>query len=400
MNYRLTTFLVIFFLLRSANLAAQDIDEQHRNFVREDFLYNVVKIKGEKQGYGLIIGREFDLLYVATAFHILPESFIWPDPAPTPVTVKLYRLNETWEALPHRVTGSKEMDLAIIEVYVPRQPRGDGVTPLIADHWRAQVFDSEPRIGDRAELMASVQTIGYAGGNAIVSGVEAGRVAKFEDLLESPGQSGAPISTTRGIVGIYLGTRAQQLVSLPDIAEIVHTEIGPGAYQLVSVPRRPSPTTVCVSIRNGLEHGIAISGPKGLLLLDKDGCAESLSGLHNVTAQYASCEPSTFDVSVEALFEVTVSCGPLPDGVWIASGLGFLEVTPCGPECWNFRANLPQNRGELRGRLEGKLPRLSVEESVLRGRIPVIGSVLVDSSGLHMDLVADGEFLEERFTRP
>lgn len=397
---RLVTFLTAYLVLQSTDLAAQNVNERLQDFLREDLLYNVVKITAEHNGYGLIIGREFDRLYVATALHILPDSFIWPDPAPLPVTVKLYRLNETWEALPHRVTGSQGSDLAIIEVNIPERPRGDGVTPLFANHWRAQVFDSDPRIGERAELMASVQTIGYAGGNARVSGVEVGKVVAFHDLLETSGQSGTPISTERGIVGIYLGTKAQQIVSLPEIAAVVNREIGPGAYQLVPVDRRPSPATVCVRVRDTPQDEIAIKGPNGLLELDKDGCAETLSGSHRTASKFVACEPSTFVVPEGKSLRLAISCKPIPDGVWVARGLGFLNVSRCGADCWDFNANLPQNRGELKGRFEGELPRLSVEEGILRGRIPVVGSAVVDRGGLHLDLVVQGEFLEERFNRP
>jgi hypothetical protein len=84
----------------------------------------------------------------------------------------------------------------------------------------------------------------------------------------------------------------------------------------------------------------------------------------------------------------------------VAPGQGFLEVLRAGRNRWDLVANLPESRGELRGRLEGLLPRLSLTSGLLRGRIPVSGSALVDADGLHLDLFAQGEFFQEEFVRP
>ena len=377
------------------------------NFKKNDRLYNVVKIRGAKgNGYGLIIARNFNSLFVATARHILHDDFVNDESGPNAaLVVRLYGIEEKWQGIPGQIyeppTVNGVADLAVIEVFVPREPSADGSPYLKSEFWREKVIVNDPRPGALVELAATVDDIKYAGGSGRIVQVENVRTVRINGLEGERGQSGAPVATDRGFIGLYLGSGTQQVILLPDIRDAIINEYGAPFWQLLSVDPRPTPARLCVHVRGARVDEISINGPYGIVKFDNRGCASSATGHHNVFGVNTGliCAPSSFVLTADASGQFTIKCTVDPSGIWSTSGQGYLQLELLRDRMWDLTLNLPLNQGQIRGKVTGSLPVLHLKDGVLAGHTSVFGSIKVESDKLHIDFTTGTEFFGGIYAR-
>lgn len=385
----------------------QVIQDRLDRFTREERLYNVVKIRGAQGGgYGLIIGRNFENLLVLTARHILHDDFVNASRLPSAsLSVRLYGFETDWRGIPGRVymlaPSDRVQDIAVIEVSVPRDPRlGEG-NYLLFDSWREKVVDADPDVGAKVELAATVNNIGYAGGHARISRTEDGRPLSFEGLTGHPGQSGAPITTDRGFVALYLGSRARQAIPLVDIQDALIAEFGAPFWGLTPVDPRPESTRLCVHLGGAHVSDVTVVGPFGVVVLNGRGCGGTTTGRHSISGKQLGlvCTPGSFLVTTDATEPFAITCTVDPTGLWSISGQGFLHLESVGKGMWKLTLDLPRNRGQIQGTVTGSPPNLYLKKGLFRGRIPVSGSIVVEGSALRIDLSTGIEFFEGIYRR-
>lgn len=377
------------------------------NFEKEDRLYNVVKIRGAKgNGYGLIIARNFDSLLVATARHILHDDFVNNIPGPnTTLRVRLYGIERYWQGIPGRTYEPPAIngvpDLAVIEVSVPREPGVAGRPFLKSEFWREKIIVTDPCPGTPVELAATVNDIGYAGGSGQIARVEKGRAVRFDHLEGEPGQSGAPVATDRGFIGLYLGSGTQQVIPLPDIRDAIVKEYGAPFWGLFAVDPRSTAAQLCVRVRGARIDEVAISGPYGLVKFDEYGCAGSTTGNHFVVGNRIGlmCAPSSFSFIADTSEPYAITCTIDPSGIWSTLGQGYLYLKLLRDNVWDLTLDLPRNRGQIRGKVMGSPPDLYLDGGVLAGGMSVSGSIRVNGDKLSIDLTTGTDFFEGIYTR-
>ena len=391
----------------SGSAGMEQLRASVEEFARTARLNNVVRISGVRDhGYGLIIGRQFDRLFVATARHILHEDFVHGEPGPNSIVqVRLYGFAVLWRAVPGEVyqppRESGVDDLAVIQVLVPRDVQEDGSPYLKADHWREDVIVSDPIPGTAVQLAAMVHDIGYAGGSARIAQVEDGRPVAFHALHAEDGQSGAPVATERGFVALYLGSVERQAIPLLDIKEVVETVFHKPIWMLRPVEARSVSRRLCIQLRSKYKCEVGVSGPWGVVQLDAEMCGSSATGPHRVFCRRmgVECEPSRFNLSESTVGAVVVECKLDPSGMWRSHGQGYLSLQRFGNNSWNATIDLPRQRGRIVGTVTGSPPVLDLEDGVLRGRYPVSGSIRMSEEGLQLDLVSEGQYIDEVFER-
>ena len=391
----------------SADSSIQAIQDRLERFTREERLYNVVRISGvDGDGYGLIIGRNFENLLVLTARHILHDDFVNGSQGPgASLTARLYGIENDWRGIPGQVyvltQTDRVQDIAVIQVSVPRDSRlGEG-NYLLYDPWREKVVDARPEDGARIELAATVNDIGYAGMHARIRRSEHDFSLSFEGLVGDPGQSGAPIATDRGFVAIYLGSGARQATLLIDIRDALIAEFGAPFWGLIPVDPLPQSTLLCLRLGGAHVTDVTVSGPFGEVVLDERGCGGTNTGLHSIFGKRYGlvCTPGSFRVTTASSEPFAVNCYIDPSGMWSTSGQGFLHLETVESGQWRLTLSLPRNGGQIEGMVTGSPPKLFLNEGLFRGRTPVSGSIVVKGSELNIDLSTGSEFFEGVYSR-
>ncbi len=392
-----------------AESSIEAMEKHLENFIRNDQLNNVVKISSVDQtGYGLIIARYYDYLFVLTARHILNVDFVNNENGTnTNLDVRLNGIEHEWKGIPGEVYEPPPIngvaDLVVVKVLVPSKSNSEEREFLKSDFWRENVMDTDPRLGDSVELAATVNDIGYAGRVGRITQVENGRAVRFNGLEGEPGQSGAPVATERGFIGIYLGLDLgnPQVIPLPDIQNTIESVFGEQFWRLLPVEPRSTEKQLCVQVLGASVDQISISSPYGRVNLSDKGCGQSATGTHTVTGSKMEliCTPSRFMLVADVDGQFVINCTVSPSGIWSAPGGGFLSLVPLRANVWDMTLDLPYNRGQIRGEVTGSPPKLFLNNGILAQETKVVGSITVDSENLRTNLTIGTYFFEGIYTR-
>ena len=256
------SFPMIMFAASASKIAT--MEAKVAGFVKEERLYNVVKLRGAGgRGYGLIIGRREDKLLVVTARHLLHDDFVNGLPGANAIlTVRFYGNEETWLGVAggtYEPASERVRDVAVIQVVVPSGPDGSGRPYMKADRWREDIVVQDAEVNTRVEFAGTVDDIGYAGGGGRITRVVEGNAVEFDGLVGEEGQSGVPVASDRGFLGLYLGVGNPDFVSLMDVKNAVE-ELGPSLWQLLAVPEKTKVMVLCVRLQGAELSDVRISG--------------------------------------------------------------------------------------------------------------------------------------------
>lgn len=384
--------------------------QQATSHSQQNFLSNVVRIGSS--GYGLIVARGYNRLYVVTAKHVVADEKgnLYADMLP----IFLQGDDVAWNERPVEDWRLPErpplQDIIILGVFVPRTPGDTGrrhrTDPIL---WSLSL-DEAPQVGDAVRLTATVNAIGYAPSLGIVEELssEQGVAVRISGRIGQHGQSGAPIATEWGLIGIYLGNDGDDadFVALPLIRDAVISSFGQELWDLLPAPVRPVQTVLCVDLVGAPIDSVRLSGPEGLVILNGSACGRTLTGRHmafGAPGSHLRCDPETFSVPAEVLAPFRITCKPDFGGIWHGPQSEFLTLDKVGDELWQFKLTHRPVNGEIHFDITGKARLRGDLMSIVSGKVGrqtgVTGSMRLSSGRLTLDLTTKSETLAMEFER-
>lgn len=368
--------------------------------LRPILLNNVVLVtaagpKGELQkGFGFIVARVDDLLWIATAGHVV----MWP-PSPTDdqiaydtnAYVELYGAPGERKAIsaPPKYDKTRNVDVAFFSI---RSPRIQG---RLFDDWRTPVLRLTPSKGEAVQIAASVQrSIELAPEIGHIEQVPVGGdVLSVIGLVGTKGQSGAPVMSSAGIVGMHVATGFAGPTQAKVIPSALIRSIAIALqvpWQLTSNDAAPDESFHHVCVRHlGSEQPPVRLGASALIAIDKNGgCGDMNQGgeLKVLSADFnVRCLPASVILGAAPNAEVALNCEPAVAGQWQQGPLGGAQVTEISERDYAF-SGLPFGPcGAISGRLQGSAKSLIFNGQTVAKQV-VLGSATVTRSQMLLQL--------------
>ena len=326
--FRIILYLIGACILRPENLL------QARSYVADGMLENVVTIVigGDRGGLGFIIGRNGDILWVATAAHVVFTDLNHVPPvAAREISVKRRNDPTAWALAGPPQPGLGEgdkLDLAFIPVRMPLQT-------ILFDRWREPVVDDAPAIGDAVRIAGQPGRVAYDDRRGKI-GVVDGQ-ARVVDLQGGQGgQSGAPIATSRGFVGMYLSAAGERAMPIAQVRQAAIAAQLP--WTLVSVGPRATPMRLCLKVTGLTPSAVRVNSDAGIRQPDADGCLVARSGAATIYSNDPAfrCKPNRLNLPSTAEFHLPLQCAPELESLWYTADYGILRITRTGENRWRF----------------------------------------------------------------
>lgn len=382
--------------------------------LRSLLLNNVARIQAPsdsgvpKNGYGLIVGRELEVLWVATAAHVVKRTPT-NDNSADYVSATIYFYGS---AQPFRIAAEPRwtnIDIVFLPVHAPL-----GANQLV-DDWISAVIAPRVSNGDEASLLgSSADAIAIApdkGRIQLASGlatpVQLPDVFNIQGLRGLEGQSGAPVATAQGIVGIYFasgvgGPSDAQVISIVSVKRLA--EARSVRWELIE-NSGPSPvmTRLCIRHLTTERPAVMIGGQIAAPDAAGSACVRLHAGTQAISSTDLdlSCSPSSIKLAEEPSQEVAVSCAIALGGIWTNNDLGGGQLTPITGGKWAFEGLDLGPYGHVSGQLSGVQPQLYFDGQTANGR-PLRGFVHVDRKVLafHLTMTSSGTPFSFSLTRP
>lgn len=357
---------------------------QPEPFATEQMLNNVVRVQTDTSvGFGFIFGRFGDVLWIATAAHVIfPElSRIPPQPAPG-IRVQLRGL-PTW-FVPAAPPDMASHDIAFIGISAP-------LSQTAAVFWRNNIQADEPMVGQPLRIAGHRGQIVYSpSGTGKVAGTT--RTPEIEIEIAQEGQSGAPVASDWGFVGMYQRSAGNRVVPIATIRDEALKAGKP--WQLSPAPLFPVGVHLCLTPAPGSTALPYINGPAGTVQRDVNNCVQTMSGMNVLVSPERGvlCDPPQVNLPRDPQQTLAVRCYVDPSGVWMSKTDGYVTVAAQG-DIWTIEG-LPQSKfGAFKGLLTGPPPRLQVQMRTSIGSI-ASGSLELEPRRLHGRLLVDGQNFE------
>ena len=361
-------------------------------FIREMALGNVVRVRkpSGKTGFGLIVGRRGDDLWLALPRHVLEEGVVGPPRQIEGDTLVLLKDREEISvrlSKPLRDGGAR--DLSFVSFNHPRNP----MDPF-SDKWMQAVLSSV-RVGDRVWIAGAGGSLVYGSDVGTVVSVVDGDVT-ISGLTTDDGQSGAIIVSDSGIAAIHLGLDAGSNVRALSLDYVRKSAADqPVPFELVSSEARLEPARVCLA-NEGPEKVPVILQGSSRIALDPNGCADLTTQTYRVetTDPYVRCTPASVAVT-EGMDELVVSCSPRLDGWWESQSFGGILISPRADGRWSWSGLDRSKVGQVSGELTQGSDDYFVRGETTTGEM-VFGSATVERRELRLRLKY-GDGAEEDF---
>lgn len=299
--------------------------------VRTDqFLYNVVWIEGDagrQAGAGFIVGRQLEVVWIATAAHVAFRDFRRDVLVPAPQDGLRIHFHGQGGSLP--VAGPPRLgrgDLAFIPVFRPPSQFGP-------DLWREQVIETHLETLAPARLAALPGAIGYGPADGRLQRTPEGGLELVE-ISGAEGQSGAPVVAGRGLVGMYYQSAGQRMIPIAEIAASAReTEV---PWRLAALPPPARPVRLCLTVDGAAPSQLRVNSDLGLRTPGPDGCADVLSGSVSLSAQDPTlrCEPRVLTLPATPTSQtLRAQCAANLSGIWNSS-FGAVHIRRLGEGPW------------------------------------------------------------------
>jgi hypothetical protein len=345
--------------------------------IRSIALSNVVRIEAPtpsgqtERGYGLIISRDQDVLWVSTAEHIVrwkPAMKDGLDHSPR-FTVRMNGRPGSFELADRPRWVTENTDLAFLPIRVPRNG--------LVENWREVVIAATTTPGESVALLGSAHDsleVSTGGGRI---GLVAGKVVDLDGVAA---QSGAPVATANGIIGLHLGSGVN---GPKDTVIIPISDVERGArskdvlWQLSeNYSASTYKTRVCIKHVGSERPRMILGAIPAEVSGDPVQCGQAYAGPLTLMSedQEVICSPRRVVLEEKPSQEVTVNCGISIAGIWTNLALSGGQFTPTTPDSdmWTFEGLDTGPYGRISGRVSGKPPRLYFEGHTAQGR-PVSG---------------------------
>ena len=360
-------------------------------------------------GFGLIVARVLDVLWIATAKHVV----IWPENGPegqlkysNDLSIKTFGNPKSYLLAGKPKVASSKLDLVFFPVLAPLASSGE------VESWRYGVLDPQPRDGEELRIAGTEDhTIGL--------GSSRGRIDKsfyaknifsigVPGLTGKEGQSGAPVVSASGIVGMYISTSPRgpgfgQIVPISVVRKAAEDLVAP--WQLTNNLDASSSARTRICVRHiGAERPDIRISPNAIVTSNPAGSCTEVVGLgtKTITAMDSDilCLPEKIVLRSEELKDLVLNCMANPSGYWINAPLGGAQVIADGSDAWSFRGLPLGVDGQITGRLTGSSSLLMFDGETSK-KDPVVGSAKVTKGEFSLDLiVASRHQLRVRLTRP
>lgn len=347
-------------MMLSSLACAQNARDSTDRYVEDQLLNNVVIIEGVHNdgrpilGLGMIIGRTADFIWVATAKHVVfKEDHLLSSANASPVKSlrAKFRNGTIWEVAhpPERTM----IDLAFFSLRVPRNEAGP-------DLWRENVEILNPAVGTEVRLAGLPKLIRYGGSGARIAGIDPAGNLEIENLNGVEGQSGAPVATNNGFVGIYVQSAGSRVIPMSSIKQEAARAGRP--YMLLPAPAKATPVRLCLINEEGSRDLPAVVDTREIRKPDKDGCVATTSGPARLRASnvWISCQPQQFELSTQAHQTLRIACSIDPAGHWRVKSEGYVEVKKISEALWSIEG-FTSRFGTFSGALRGPSTSLTIE---------------------------------------
>lgn len=394
---RPTASLILVSLFCPAVVQAQSNPASDQRALLLDNVVRVV-VAGQPSGYGFVVGRNGDVLWVATAAHVVfqeeDETAGATEDARSAlrgeIRVVLRGGNTEWQlaGLPQQAVGA---DLAFLPVQIP-------LSKIFFDSWLRRVVEQDPEPGGPVRIAAVPSGIEFDAWVGTI--VREGNSIRVESLAGGrEGQSGAPVVGGRAFIGMYLGSAGQRILPMDVIEKAARQADLP--WSLEVQPPRSTTVRLCLDVRGVLPSEVRINSPAGVSQLDESGCAPASSGR---TAIYVDgrvienrCVPDRVNLPSIAEQRLSVDCSLDPQGAW-SSPYGQVRVTKAGSDRWRIRGLDFSPFGEIDGEMwqVGDLFQVQARNGMAQ---QVIGELRKVERRLSGFLVGGGQRVDLELTR-
>lgn len=377
--------------------SAQSEQSNLDRFITDQLLNNVVVIDvgadtHTPTGLGFIFGRHGDTVWIVTAAHVVfPEfgrSLIADLQAAPGISVQRRNDDRFWiPVLPPQVGFGG--DIAFIGVSMPLQ--------MGPDRWREPVVVRAPDIGDELTIAGKPGEIDFGQSGGRVSGFDAAGKAQIEGLKGAEGQSGAPVATALGFVGMYIQSAGQQVIPISAIENAAHAAVLP--WQLTDAPAKSIPVRLCLTVTGETGGFLSLNGPAGLVKLDDGSCVSTKSGMNRVVpVNGVLCVPSEFTLSRDAEQTERITCSINPAGIWQSRTDGFLRIKSFNESSWKINGLEQSPFGWFKGTITSEPNNLVVDAHTQFG-LAVTGSLVLEPQRLSGDIIVGGSSYHLEVTR-
>jgi hypothetical protein len=311
---------------------------------------NVVRIEARwandatESGFGYIVGLASHRMTVATARHVVAAMVNSEYQAAQKIVI-ITRGGKRYVGETVAIANDSNADLAFI----------DFVTDSSALFMPSVVAQLPPAPGEEVWLFGTKGEIKLNPTSGRVSGMTS-TLVRVASLGGVEGVSGAPVISSRGLVGLYLGGDPSAAASVLQIGVIQRRAASLQRTWTLTTCPCSLPTIAVQFLRaDTLDVPVSTVGPasaNGLKVPGIHNLAPGSYGL-NFDIKRVECLPRSFVISVSSPSQrIEVSCSPRLDGTW-SSPDAEAVVTALGSGDYELitvaRNNLPSN--SLRGRL-------------------------------------------------
>ena len=350
-------------------------------FAAEQMLNNVVRVEADgSEGFGFIFGRFGDVLWIATAAHVIfPESPIVPRQPARAIRVQLRGL-PIW-FVPAAPPDLASHDIAFIGISAPFSQTG-------AVFWRNDIQVDELTLGQPLRIAASGGRIAYSpSGTGKVVG--AARAPLIDISAGQEGQSGAPVASSEGFVGMYQKSAGERVVPISTVQNEALKAGRP--WHLLPAPVPPVAVRLCLTPAVGSASLPHINGPAGIVQRDSTNCVHTMSGVNVFLPLELGvlCDPPLVNVPRAPQQTLAVRCYVNPSGVWRSKSDGYVTVAAQG-DIWTIEGLSQSKFGAFNGLLTGRPPLLEVKMRTSIGSV-AFGTLLLEAMRLHGRLLVDGQ---------
>lgn len=394
--FRLVIALNIF--IGSSVVLAQSTEEVVDQFVSDQLLNNVVQIQvgnnnRSNPGLGFIFGRDGNIIWIATAAHVVFPDFGRPlvvelKPAPG-ITIQRRGDSRQW-----RPTNDPEVafggDIAFVAVDMPLET-------MAPDMWREPVVVVGPEVGDAVRIAGMPSNIIYGDNVGRFIGYDSEGRMQIENLAGRPGQSGAPVATKNGFIGMYTSSAGDRVIPIAVIKNAAVLAHRP--WQLSMAPQIPVSVRVCLDVVGGDRSDISLNGPAGIRRLDELGCVNTKSGTNKlVSSMYTYCEPSEYEIGRQPEQTVRAKCFINPVGIWQSQAHGGVRISRDGERFWRIEGLNMSPFGWIEGNISGALPNLVIDATTQFGLV-VTGQLILEQRHLSGRILVGGTPYRLELTR-
>lgn len=351
-------------------------------FTSQQMLNNVVVIEaGKEHGFGFIIGRFGDVLWVATAAHVVFADLEVTPPRPASNIRVQVRGSPTWFS-PAQPPDLAMHDIAFLGVTAPQTQTASAI------FWRSNVQVEQLTVGQPLRILGIDGRIEYGPEGAGTIGGTA-QTPAIEIVRGKAGQSGAPVATSEGFVGMYQRGAGERVVPISVIQQQAINARRP--WEILPAPPPSVAVRLCLASMAGSQGLPDVNGPGGTVKRDALNCVNTRSGVNMLVPPQlmVTCEPQTFNLTRDPQQTMEVRCFVNPAGTWRSKIDGFVTVTARG-DIWTIDGLGQSRYGNFSGVLTGVPPTLQVQMRTQVGEVAT-GNLVVEPRRMHGLLMVNGQ---------